>query len=89
MRKRPYYYIVWIEGLSWKRGEKIKSIGQYGVAEYTTKMTEALRVKPEDVPHFKHWLRRHGVTEWTLESAFVKTNYAPKDTIFNVKRYCN
>lgn len=89
MRKRPYYYIVWIEGLSWKRGEKIKSIGQYGTREYTTKMTEALRIKPEDVTQFKHWLRRHGVTEWTLESAFVRTSYAPKDTIFDVKRYCN
>ena len=83
MKTERYYYIVWIEGLSWKRGEKIKSIDQNGVLEYTTKMTEALRVKPENVPTFKTWLKLHGVTDWTLENSFVRTSYAPKGTILN------
>jgi hypothetical protein len=88
MKTERYYYIVWIEGLSWKEGEKIKSIDHNGSIEYTTKMTEALRIKPEDVHVFKHWLKRHGIANWTLESAFVRTSYAPKDSIYNVKKYC-
>lgn len=78
---RTQYYIVWIEGLSYKRGEKIKSIGRYGNIEYTTKMTEAMRVKEKDVAELKHFLKRHGVANWTLENAFVRVGYAPVGTI--------
>jgi hypothetical protein len=81
-RKKPYYYIVWIEGLSYKRGEKIHYIDRHGNVEYTTKMMEAMRVKPEDVNELRHWLKRHGISQWTLDNAFVGVNYAPKDTIY-------
>lgn len=78
---RTQYYIVWIEGFHYKRGEKIKSIGRYGNIEYTTKMTEAMRVKEKDVAELKHFLKRHGVSNWTLENAFVMVGYAPVGTI--------
>jgi len=78
---RTQYYIVWIEGLSYKCGEKIKTIEQYGNIEYTTKMTEAMRVKEKDVTELKHFLKRHGIANWALENAFIKTSYAPAGTI--------
>lgn len=81
--KRTQYYIVWIEGLSYKRGEKIKTIEQYGNIEYTTKMTEAMRVKEKDVAELKHFLKRHGISDWTLESAFVRVSYTPAGTILS------
>ena len=80
---RTQYYIVWIEGLSYKRGEKIKTIEQYGNIEYTTKMTEAMRVKEKDVTNLKAFLKRHGVSDWTLENAFVMVGYAPAGTILS------
>ena len=80
---RTQYYIVWIEGLSYKRGEKIKTIEQYGNIEYTTKMTEAMRVKEKDVTNLKAFLKRHGVSDWTLENAFVRVGYAPAGTILS------
>lgn len=90
-RKKPYYYIVWIEGLSYKRGEKIHYIDEQGNIKYTAKMMEAMRVKPEDFHYMKDWLKRHGVAQWALETAFIRVNYAPKDTIYQhstvVKKY--
>ena len=80
---RTQYYIVWIEGLSYKRGEKIKTIEQYGNIEYTTKMTEAMRVKEKDVTNLKAFLKRHGISNWTLENAFVMVGYAPAGTILS------
>ena len=43
------YFIVWIEGLDYFNGEKIKSFTNTGV-DYTLKMTEAIRVKKDDIP---------------------------------------
>lgn len=85
---RTQYYIVWIEGLSYKRGEKIKTIEQYGNIEYTTKMTEAMRIKEEAIPQMKHFLKRHGISNWTLENAFVRVSYAPKGTLYQGNRVC-
>ncbi len=81
--KRTQYYIVWIEGFHFFRGEKIKSIDHHGNIEYTTKMTEAMRVKEKDVIKLKHFLKRHGISDWTLESAFVRVSYAPAGTILS------
>mgnify|MGYP003642943743 CR=1 FL=1 len=78
------YYIVWIEGLSARYGEKISKVGQFGDLEYTTKMTDAIRIRPKDVVAFRAFLKRHGITGWTLETAFVPTSYAPAGTIYNV-----
>lgn len=77
------YYIVWIEGLSPRGGEKLKSLDSIDHT-YTTNMTEALRVKPEHVGDIKEVLEKQGIADWVLESSntFVPTSYAPSGTIW-------
>jgi len=77
------FFVVWIEGLSPQRGEKIKTMDSNDHT-YTTKMTEALRVKREDIERVKGILRGRGVANWALEGAgtFHKVSYAPKGTIY-------
>ena len=80
---KPEFYVVWIEGLSAERGEKVLSLnGEH--CEYTTSMTQALRVKPEHIDRVKGILRSKGVANWALEGAgtFHKVHYAPKGTIY-------
>ena len=81
--KKEKYYVVWIEGLSSLRGEKIHTLTESN-HEYTTKMTEALRVRYNDRQAVKDILRSRGVADWTLENCMIKTNYAPKGTILNL-----
>jgi hypothetical protein len=83
MRKKPLYYYVWIEGLSPKRGEKLKQIIDYDYS-ITTRMSDAMRVKPEHIHLVKAHLKRHGVADWVLESSntFIPIKYAPAGTIF-------
>ena len=80
-KEKPTYYVVWIEGLNAISGEKVKSISG-GETEYTTKMTEALRVKPEDTSEIIDILRGRGVAGWALENCLYKVNYAPKNTLY-------
>lgn len=80
------YYVIWVEGLSLRSGEKVKRLTNHGY-ETTTKMTEALRVKSEDINDIKHYLKRHGVSDWALKSAFSVTSYAPSGTVYNSKLY--
>ena len=77
------FYVVWIEGLSPQRGEKVLSLDGE-TCEYTTSMTRALRVKPEHVERVKGILRSKGVASWALEGVgtFHKVHYAPKGTIY-------
>ena len=86
--KMKRYFIVWIEGLSYKHGEKVSQLTDTGY-DITTKMTEALRVKSEDIPEMKQYLKRHGVSDWCINSqnTFIGTSYAPKGTILDLKRY--
>ena len=81
---RNSYYIIWIEGLSARRGEKIKKFRPDGTIEYTLKNTEAMRVLPKDVPTMRKRIRELGVADWVVDSGntFVKTFYAPKGTLF-------
>ena len=79
------YYIIWIEGFSSKRGEKIHRFNSFGMT-YTTKMTDAKRVKEEDIHVVKAYLKRHGISDWTIENAFVKTSYAPYGTVLNLEQ---
>jgi hypothetical protein len=48
-----------------------------------------MRVKPGDIHIIKAYLKRHGVSNWCLESAetFQPISYAPAGTIFNSKGY--
>jgi hypothetical protein len=72
------YYIIWVEGLTFKTGEKVKSITSTGV-EYTTKMTSSLRFKPQDTHRVFGLLRNRGITNATM----VSVTYAPKGTVYN------
>lgn len=85
---RTQLYIIWIEGFEYKTGEKVNDLTDTGFS-YTTLMTESLRVKQQDIEAMKHYLKRHGVAQWVLDNpnTFVKTSYAPKGTILNLKGY--
>jgi len=82
------YHYVWIEGISPKRGEKLKCLTDYGY-DITTRMSDAMRVKTEDLHIIKAYLKRHGVAKWVLKNyeSFPMIKYAPKGTIFNSKGY--
>ena len=81
------FFIIWIEGLTPKTGEKIKSFTNTGV-DYTLKMTEAVRVKEDDIPTVIAYLKRHGFADWVLTSpnTFIRTSYVPKGTLLNLKK---
>ena len=75
------YSIIWIEGLSVVNGEKVKSITKNGF-EYTTKMTEALRIKKRDIDFISQHMKLNGIGE--TFNTFIGVNYAPKGTILRV-----
>ena len=77
------YYIVHIEGIYYKTGDKIKSFDKDGSIIYTHKMTNSMRVTEEDIPTMREKLRGIGIANWVVDSpnTFVKTHYAPKGTI--------
>jgi len=81
---RTQYYIIWVEGLSWKQGEKIKSVSQSGI-EYTCQMTDAMRIKGRDIARFKSIMAGAGVADWVINGSntFIKTNYVPAGTLWN------
>lgn len=76
-------FIIWIEGLSYEKGEKVKSFTEDGI-EYTTKMTEALRITPEEIYLAKELLKERGIADWVVngERTFIATSYVPKGTRF-------
>ena len=79
------YYIVWIEGLGYKDGEKVKSLTDTGFS-YTTKMMEALRIRQKDIPFMLDYMKRHGIADWVINSpnTFIRTNYVPKGSLLKV-----
>lgn len=80
----PKFYVIWIEGLGPRSGEKIKSI-ENGVIEYTTLLTQAMRIRPAQKEHIKTYLKRCGIADWTLtDSSFYGTDYAPSGTLCNL-----
>jgi hypothetical protein len=86
MRKTKYYYI-WIEGISPRNGELLGMLTDYGY-DVTNKITEALRVKENDLDAIKRYLSRHGVADWVLDNpqSFVRTNYVPTGTLLDLKK---
>ena len=89
--KKPKYYFVWIEGLSAKYGEKIKTL-DHNNHTYTLRMGEALRVKRKDLDEVETLLKEQGVSNWCFESdrywnTFIPISYAPKGTIYKTKYY--
>ena len=81
-KDKPTYYVVWIEGIEPISGEKIKTLTETE-HDYTTNMTEALRVRSEHLDLVKRILRNSGVAEWALNNCFHKVHYAPKGTLYN------
>lgn len=78
--EKPEYYVVWIEGIEPKNGEKIEKI--LPKHTYTTSMAKAMRVLPEHREIVRDILRSKGIAKWALENCFVRTSYAPKGTLF-------
>lgn len=78
------FYVIWIEGFSPLRGEKLQSFSNDG-CEYTTSMTQALRIRKEDIDKMKDKLKEKGIADWAINGAetFHQVNYAPKGTIYN------
>jgi hypothetical protein len=76
------YYVLWIEGLSPERGEKVKRFTPDGI-DYTLKMTEALRIKEKDLERAKNMLRSQGIADWVIDNpnTYFRTSYAPKGTM--------
>ncbi|MCK9543422.1 MAG: hypothetical protein M0R03_15485 [Novosphingobium sp.] len=84
-KPKPHYYVIWIEGFEYRNGEKIKSIHNNSI-QYTTKITEAMRILPKDIDEMKSILLNMGIAKWCVESpnTFVKTSYAPKGSILKL-----
>lgn len=83
--KRKKYYIIWIEGLEYKGGEKIKAITDRGF-DYTLEMTKALRIRERDIPLMKNLMKRFGIADWVINESssrtFIPTSYVPKGTLY-------
>jgi hypothetical protein len=83
--KKKKYFIIWIEGLEYRDGEKVKTLTDTGVS-YTTKMTEAMRIRECDIHHMKDYMKRHGFASWCINETgsrtFIPTSYAPKGTLY-------
>ena len=78
----PKFYVIWIEGLGPRSGEKIESIKD-GKIEYTTLLTRAMRIRARDKENMRKYLHALGIAGWTLtDSCFYGTDYAPTGTIF-------
>ncbi len=76
------HYIVWIEGLEAKTGEKIKALTDTGVS-YTCRMMDAMRIRQCDIHRMKDYMKRHGFAEWCINgNTFIKTSYVPAGTLY-------
>lgn len=82
-KEKPEFYVVWIEGVEPKKGEKVLSLDSEDY-EITTSMTQAMRILPKDRGIVKEMLREKGVAKWALENCFVRVNYAPKGTLLKL-----
>ena len=56
------YYILWIEGL---KPEYLKDIYEH---TYTTKKTDAMRVRAQDLPRVREVLKEEKFSQWTINS---------------------
>jgi len=79
--QRKYYYI-WVEGICPKSGEKIKRLTDTGF-EYTTKITDAIRIRDCDIHYMKNYLKQHGIADFVINgNTFIETKYVPKGTLY-------
>jgi hypothetical protein len=77
------YYIIWIEGLEYKDGEKVKGLTDTSFS-YTTRMGNSMRIRECDIPKMKDYMREHNIAEWVINShnTFIRTSYVPKGTLY-------
>lgn len=87
IQRSSKYYYIWIEGWCPRYGEKVKQLTDTGFS-YTTKITDSLRVKADDIPAVKDYMKRHGIAQWVIDSptTFVATSYIPKGTLLDLNR---
>ncbi len=78
-RSKFRWVIVWVEGLSYRTGEKIKSIDEHGNITYTCKLTDAMRIRDNDLAYFNIRMRNEG----GIQASYIPTRYAPKGTIYS------
>jgi hypothetical protein len=73
------YYILWIEGLSAKNGEKLASLNP---REYTTLNTRALRFTKRELVFVVPKLIEAGIASWVFEqiSTYYPLTYVPTGT---------
>lgn len=87
--KKKRYYLIYVEGIDWFGGEKIKSITDKGFT-YTLQVTEALRIRERDIPFMKNLMRRFGIADWVIDETssrtFIPTSYAPKGTLYKFSK---
>lgn len=79
------YYIIWVEGLFYKTGEKIGWIDAVNGVTYTNQMTKALRVRECDIPAMRKLMASVGIADWVVNSntnTFIKTSYVPQNTLW-------
>ena len=83
-RLYPYYYI-WVEGIGPRNGEKIKSMHNREF-QYTTKITEAMRIRIQDKEEMKSIMLNWGIAKWVVDNpnTFVRTSYSPKGCLINL-----
>lgn len=82
------YYVVWIEGLEYKTGEKVKCFDSDGNIVYTLRMMDAMRVKEKHISEIKSRLENAGVAEWARnDNSFKRVDYAPVGTIYKTKSF--
>ena len=80
------YYVIWVEGLNPRHGEKIERFRLDNTIEYTCKMSQAMRILEKDIPAMREKLKDFRLADWVIDSGrtFVKTHYAPKGTLYKL-----
>lgn len=79
------HYIIWVEGLFYKTGEKIAWIDAVNGVTYTNQMTKALRIRECDLSAMKKLMISVGIADWVVNSVattFIQTSYVPQGTLW-------
>lgn len=83
--KKKKYFIIYVEGLDWKGGEKIHKITDNGFT-YTLDMMKAMRIREKDIPYMKNLMMCNRLADWVINETssrtFIPTSYAPKGTLY-------
>ena len=83
VKTKKKFFIMWIEGLTVRAGEKIFSLSD-SQPRYTFSMVEAMRIREKDIPAMKSWMIEQEFASWVIDSpnTFIETSYVPKGTLY-------